>query len=382
MRYLMPLILCIMAVKPALKSQCIQDVRYIVESPFPCFFIGMVDMSQQECFDPTQTSWKYRWVIRSADSGEEIATYQGFAFAHSFQKFGGYEFCLEIDKDGNPLTPPEVSECVRYTTCEFCEQVPIEVNYMDCGVAEGCEVELSATIPAENARGLKPFARYVVTYHPTTFEALGGGQPFDIIYDDIPITFHPDEQVITVKDNVKIPYSRGCYRPRLVFDIEWGAGAHSDLGGSACLDLSLQSSQFFRCLACYDGSKHCTINEFATTMTNEVATCESLPCSSVTKAIKERTKPKEVSTGQTPSRFAVFPNPVSDLLYVEIPDLHAGSSRVLVTDLAGMPLYDSEVTTRSIHPVSTADWPAGYYLVMLLEDGKPVHSERIVVLPR
>lgn len=382
MRYLLPLILCIIAMKPELKSQCIQDVRFVIDSPYPCFFIGMVNMEQPACFDPSQPQWKYRWQIRSAESGEVLVNYQGFAFAHHFTKFGGYDFCLEIDKDGDPITPPEVSECVRYTTCEFCKDAPIEVNYLDCTLGQGCNVELSATIPAENSIGLKPYAHYVVTYHPTSNEALGGGQPYDIIFDKIPITFLPSDGVITVKDNVSIPYSRGCYKTRLVLELEWGAGAHSDLGGSSCGDLALYGQHFFRCMACSDSQGKCQINEYATVMTNQSESCEALPCNTVSQALKGRTTPLEEDAEEAPSRFGIFPNPVSDLFYVEIPKRSSQTLRLVVRGLGGRALYSSEVSGGSLHPVRASSWPAGYYLATLFDQGRPVASEKIVVLPR
>lgn len=175
-----------------LNAQCIEDIRYLIDHPSPCFFIGTVKSADPNCFDPfANPLWRYKWIISGADDGEVVATYDGLAFGHTFTKFGGYDFCLEIDKDGLPETPPDIRECITYTTCEFCGDVDINFQYLDCPVTMGCNVEVAAEIEAVNAYGIKPMATYVITYYPTGPELAGGSESYDIVFNQIPVTYHP-----------------------------------------------------------------------------------------------------------------------------------------------------------------------------------------------
>ncbi|MBK9017999.1 MAG: T9SS type A sorting domain-containing protein [Saprospiraceae bacterium] len=160
--------------------------------PAPCFFVGNIDFDNTECFDVFAfPSWTYTWKIKKANTGELVAIYDGIAFQHTFAKFGGYEFCLEVDKDDDPTNAPDIVDCVTYTTCEVCTSDSIKIEYITCPFGEGCEISLSANIHAANDIGLEPSAKIFVTYLPTPQELLGGVESYDIEFKDIDIEYNP-----------------------------------------------------------------------------------------------------------------------------------------------------------------------------------------------
>lgn len=373
------LLVCLMlcAAQLPASAQCIQDVRYFVGSPFPCFFIGMIATEKPECFDPN-TQWTYRWVIRSASDGELIAAYDGFAFSHSFEKFGGYDFCLEIDKDGDPLTAPEVRECVTYTTCEFCKDTEIEVNYLQCPLEHGCDLLLSAQIPAINAHGLKPFANYVITYLPTPQEVAGGILPYDIVFDKVPVTYHPGKNIITVEDNITIPFTRGCYKPKVVFDLEWGAGAHYDYGGASCISVSMEGKRTFRCMGCSGPDGNCQSSEIATEISNETQSCEALSCYYGKEDELDGRSAGE-AVGQDYTGVKIFPNPVSDVLFVDITDPLLEGSQLRLTNAIGRVIIQKRVHSTGVLHLDVSSFADGLYLLSITNERTSGTFKKVLV---
>lgn len=354
-------------------AQCIRDIYNLIESPAPCFFVGTVDVESIECYDPfSPMPWKYTWKIRGADDGKLIATYHGMAFQHTFKKFGGYEFCLEIEKDGNQLNGPEIQECATYTTCQFCGTTDIGVEYIACPAGDGCDIELKASFDAENTVGLKPSATFIVSYSPTYYESNGGLWEQDVVLLKATPTFFPEKGKIVVSEKMKIPYQRGCYKTRLVLDLEFDAGAHSHWGGPACQQLELWDNEIFRCIACVNENEDCQASILASQVSNESGTCEIFSC------VGLRENPDETFTAET-GNFRLSPNPAKDVLHLDFPE-NEGGFNIYLFNMMGQTVQTSATAINSSHlDLDTSDLPNGMFFLMLEKDGKNVFSQKIMI---
>ncbi|MCC6726164.1 MAG: hypothetical protein IT258_16775, partial [Saprospiraceae bacterium] len=278
-------------------AQCIKDIQNLVQMPAPCFFIGMIDYENPDCFDASLSSnYKYKWWIRSADNGEFIALYEGFTFQHTFKKFGGYQFCLEIDKDDDPYNTPDVVDCVTYTTCQICTEDRIDIEYVSCPYGSGCDINAVSKIHAENVVGLKPTAKIVFTYLPTAQELLGGVESYDLEFDYIAVDFNTITDSIQVFQNLPVPYKRGCFIPKIIFSLLDGYGAHG-IDGVACKEIVLQSDQKFRCIACGNDDGSCRASEIATAISNEDGTCDLFTTCHLLRENEDETEDVHASTG-------------------------------------------------------------------------------------
>lgn len=361
------------------KTQCIDDVRYLIDSPEPCFFIGMVDMTKTECFDPLNPNWKYKWTIRNAASGEKIAEYDGYAFSHSIETFGGYEFCLSVDKDGNALTPPEIVECTTYTTCQPCTKGTIDYEYVNCGSPSGCKLKLFGKLPAINAHGVKPFGSLVVTYLPTVEQTLAGMQPYDLVFNHIPVTFHQADDLITIQEDVTVPYARGCYQQKFVLSLDYGEGAHSDYGGPGCDKITIYGDKVFRCLACSFGDEgDCSSNEAASDIANETGLCESTGC---IYGLNERSTTSD-GYGTTELSIRAFPNPVSDQMTVELAGDENTSYTIQLINTVGQTVITDFAKGRTTENYYLNDLPDGVYFLMVFDDLGTNFKEKIMVSHR
>ncbi|TAK35126.1 MAG: T9SS type A sorting domain-containing protein [Saprospiraceae bacterium] len=364
-----------------LNAQCIEDIRYLIDHPSPCFFIGTVKTADPNCFDPFAFPlWRYKWIISGADDGEVIATYDGLAFGHTFTKFGGYEFCLEVDKDGLPGTPPDIRECITYTTCEFCGGEDISFEYLDCPVTMGCNVLVSAEIEAVNAWGIKPFASYVMTYYPTAPELAGGAESYDIVFNQVPVTYHPLKGTINISDNVTIPFSRGCYKPKIIFNLEWGVGAHSVMGGPACEQLAVEGKEMFRCIACNDNRTGCNASVLATEISNLEGTCEPWNCFG--KDETDGRSDDAVVDGAAPPAHDVnvYPNPAYNMLFIDLPQQNpSGWVSVRLFNTIGQMQVEKSLPARSQMNLDiSALNPGAYYLH--LDDGAGTTIVRKIII--
>ncbi|MFQ5446704.1 MAG: T9SS type A sorting domain-containing protein [Saprospiraceae bacterium] len=363
-----------------LHAQCIEDIRYLIDHPSPCFFIGTVRSADPNCFDPfSNPLWRYKWVISGADDGDVVATYNGLAFGHTFTKFGGYEFCLEIDKDGNPFTPPEIRECITYTTCEFCGDVDINFEYLDCPVTMGCNVEVATEIEAVNAYGIKPFATYVMTYYPTGPELAGGDESYDIVFDQVPVTYHPQKGTINISDNVTIPFSRGCYKPKIIFDLEWGVGAHSVMGGPACTQLVVEGKETFRCIACNDPDNGCNASMLATEISNVEGTCDPMGCFG--KAPTDgRSDEGDATTSKPLPEVNIYPNPAYNTLFIDLPEMETQVLSMRLFNTMGQLQMERTLPAHTQVNLDISFLSAGvYYLHLDDGSGTPV-VRKIMVL--
>lgn len=372
-------VLLLFLVRTIGKGQCIEDIRYLIESPEPCFFIGMVDMENAECFDPLHPEWVYTWTISDAENKKKIAEYNGYAFSHSIEVFGGYEFCLSVDKDGNKLTPPEVVDCVVYTTCELCTKGTTAFEYVDCSSPSGCKLKLSGTLPALNAHGLKDFGKIVVTYIPTPEQTLVGLGSFDIVFNHIPVTFHPSDSTITIEDEITVPYTRGCYEYKFVLDLEYGVGAHSEYGGPGCEKVTIYGDKMFKCLACgYNSLPSCEINQAASNFVNETGNCEALGCSF---ELNERNYHSDASEAKV-LRMVVYPNPANDFLTVELPGDFEDIFTLQLINPLGQTVLHRNVNGGSKEEIPLNSLVEGIYL-LVVSDGETINLvERIMLDPR
>lgn len=359
-------------------SQCISDVYYLEDSPESCHFVGTVDFENSDCVDFFQSDWRYLWRISGADDGDLIAVYEGMAFDHVFEKFGGYDFCLEIYKSGSTELPPDLIECVTYTTCEPCGGAEIGFEYQSCPIGEGCNLKFEAKIPAVNMVGLEPTGKYIVTYHPSDPELLGGIQSFEIDFDDVEIEFHPDSGYISVSEDLYVKFMRGCFTPRLEMELIYGAGAHSSYGGPPCTDVALVSEDIFRCIACNEGGFGCTASIMATDLAKNDSTCTLFACpiETASRSTDFDTDPQEKSIH---SFFQVSPNPARTSVRVEVSEMH---------DNMTINLFDAwgrVVAEKNPHGLNSTDFDVsnfspGIYLVVVRANGKVIHSEKLTIV--
>lgn len=63
-----------------------------------------------------------------------------------------------------------------------------------------------------------------------------------------------------------------------------------------------------------------------------------------------------------PSELRVFPNPVQDILYIQIPDSIIGTYEIVITDLSGRVLFNKSGT---MNHVDTSSFPRGTYLITI-----------------
>ncbi len=361
------------------KAQCIDDVRYLIDSPDPCFFIGMVDLTKTECFDPFNPNWTYLWTIKNAESGETIAQYEGYAFSHSIETFGGYEFCLSVDKDGNPLTPPEIVNCVTYTTCEPCTKGTIDYEYVDCGSPSGCQLNLSGTLPAINAHGVNEFAKLVVTYIPTPEQALAGLEPYDLIFDHIPVTFYPADDSISIDEEITVPYARGCYEQKIIMELDYGEGAHSEYGGPGCDEIVIYGDKVFRCLACSFGEGgDCTPSATASDIANETGTCEPTGCLFGLEG--RNANPDELELPV--AAVKAFPNPADESLSIDLPGDWSESFTVQLINTVGQTVIRRSVQGGAREHISLNNVPTGVYLLVVSNGNTSNFKEKILVSHR
>lgn len=357
-----------------LSAQCIKDIQSLVDMPAPCFFVGNIDFDNPDCFDvATLAIWQYTWKIKASDNGDLIATYNGIAFQHTFSHFGGYEFCLEIEKDGDFSNGPEHVDCVTYTTCEFCSQDPIKVEYVKCPYGDGCEVNLSTMILAKNDVGLKPSAKFVITYLPTPQELLGGVQSYDIEYDEIDVEYNPLNDTILVFQNIKIPFKRGCFKSRIIFELEVGYGAHGQ-DGIACEEIELRSEEKFRCIACANEDGGCIASVVATEISNEEDSCDPFYfCNQL------RENEDEVIAAANKDLMA-SPNPASERLHIEFSaDEKSERELYLINSLGQRSMQINIPTGHSSTDIDLSDTLPGIYFLAMTRSGHLQDKLQIVV---
>lgn len=358
-----------------LDAQCIKDIQSLINMPAPCFFVGSIDFENTECFDIISfQDWKYTWLIKSAKDGELIAQYDGVAFQHTFKKFGGYQFCLEIDKDGDPTNAPDLVDCVTYTTCEVCSQDTINMEYLNCPYGEGCEISLSAKIPAANDYGLVPVAKFIVTYLPTPQELLGGAESYELEFGDIDIEYDPFKDTINVAQNIKVPFRRGCYKPRIEMQLEDGAGAHGG-DGIACTEVSLHSEKKFRCIACANENGECIASIVAAQISNEEDTCNPFYYCNLL-----RENPADEQDLGSSSIFALSPNPAYDRIQIKLPASRAESRALIFTNYMGQAILHANINAdETEREVTIGNLPTGQYFVTLLENGLRTQTTKLLV---
>jgi hypothetical protein len=356
-------------------AQCIKDIQSLINMPAPCFFVGNIDFDNTECFDVfVFPSWTYTWKIKNAHTGELVATYNGIAFQHTFTKFGGYVFCLEVDKDDDPTNAPDIVDCVTYTTCEVCTSDSIKIEYITCPFGEGCEISLSAKIHAANDIGLKPSAKFFVTYLPTPQELLGGIESYEIEFDDIDIEFNPYTDSISVFQNVTVPFKRGCFKPRIEFKLLDGYGAHAS-DGMSCTEIELRSEEKFRCIACANQDGRCIASEVASQISNEEDSCDPFYfCNQLREAEID-----DIEAGAKINLVA-NPNPANDRLHFEFPPSGSDFRQLLFFNNIGqqMMLLDIPSGDRAAD-LMVGSLNPGLYFANLMEDGRLVQSTQVVI---
>ena len=371
---LLTLILAVAFFVPNLGAQCIQDIYNLIEHPEPCFFVGTVNPEDISCYDPTSpTPWKYTWRISGADDGSLIAVYHGMAFQHTFQKFGGYDFCLEIEKDGNLQNGPEITECATYTTCQFCEGADIEVEYLSCPTGYGCNIELKSSFAAENAVGLKPDATYIITYSPTYYEINGGAWEQDIFLVKTAVNYHPEKGEVRTSSKLQVPYERGCYKVRMVLDLELDAGAHAQWGGPGCHQLEVWDTETFRCIACANEEGLCTASILATEESNENGTCEIFDCTGL--------RSSEEGTAYEQGEFKVSPNPAKDILHLDFPAGQKEECNIHFYNMLGQPVKSVTGNPGENHhlDLNVADLPQGMFYLAVQQKGQVIFSQKIMI---
>ncbi len=79
------------------------------------------------------------------------------------------------------------------------------------------------------------------------------------------------------------------------------------------------------------------------------------------------------------SRVAIWPNPASSHLFIDVGDLSVAQVRVL--DFLGGEMFSEAVSTRSNNPIrlNTTDWPSGMYVVEVVGSSGKVWQEKIIV---
>jgi len=355
-------------------AQCIKDIQTMSNMPDPCFFVGNVDYDNTECFDLiSYPNWKYNWVIKSASDGEIVARYTGVAFQHVFKNFGGYQFCLEIDKDDDPTNTPDIVDCVTYTTCEVCKGDEIKVEYVDCPYGVGCKVALSAKIPAVNDVGLKPVAKFIVSYLPTPQEILGGIEPYDIEFGDIDIEYDSYADTINIYDNITVPFKRGCFKPRVELQLVEGAGAHG-MDEIPCTSAEHRSENKFRCIACNNEDGDCIASLVASQISNEEDSCDPFYFCNLLREDELEAEDSESI------EFALAPNPASDYLRFKLPYTIAENRQILLTNNLGQVIKNIEVPFgENDQNLDIAAFSDGLYFATLVEDGMRIRTLQFII---
>ncbi len=356
-------------------AQCIKGIQNLINMPAPCFFVGNIDFDNTECFDVFAfPSWTYTWKIKKANTGELVAIYDGIAFQHTFAKFGGYEFCLEVDKDDDPTNAPDIVDCVTYTTCEVCTSDSIKIEYITCPFGEGCEISLSAKIHAANDIGLEPSAKIFVTYLPTPQELLGGVESYDIEFKDIDIEYNPATDTIYVFQILTVPFKRGCFKPRIEFKLIDGFGAHG-LDGISCTEIELRSEEKFRCIACANQDGKCLASEVASQISNEVDSCDPFYfCNQLREAEID-----PINDGGEISLVA-SPNPANDRLHLEFPPSDSDFRQLLFFNNIGQQMMMLDIPSGDrAADLLVGSLNPGLYFATLMEDGGLVQSTQVVI---
>ncbi len=356
-------------------AQCIKDVYNLIHFATPCLFVGIIDAEQIACYDPNSPHpWRYTWKIRGADDGKLIATYNGMVFTHAFQKFGGYEFCLEIDKDNNKFNGPEIQECVTYTTCEFCGDSDIGIEYLSCPAGKGCNIELKASFAAENIVGVKPDATFIITRIPTLPEMLAGMQEQDEIYIQAAPNFFPEKGMVEVSQTTQVPYQRGCYYVRLVLDLELNAGAHESWGNPSCERIVLQDDETFRCMGCINENGDCEASIKATAISNEEGTCDLFGCMD----LRDGSGGEEEAPGYS-GGFQLGPNPASEVLHLTFP-AEEGDVNVYLFDVMGRVVQAIPTNMNARHlDINTSMLSKGIYFLNLEKGGRSLFSQKVMI---
>jgi len=72
--------------------------------------------------------------------------------------------------------------------------------------------------------------------------------------------------------------------------------------------------------------------------------------------------------------FKVHPNPSSSVLYIDVQE-EIGSYDILITDIAGRQVYNTNLNQPAISAVNIEDWPNGMYLLFVNSDkGRTSHK--------
>ncbi len=361
------------------KGQCIKDIQNLIQMPKPCFFIGFIDYDNPACFDASQeANFKYRWWITSAIDGDFIAMYEGVWFHHTFEKFGGYTFCLEVDKDDDPYNEPDIRECVTYTTCQICTEDRIDIEYLSCPYGGGCNVNVVSKIHAENMVGLDPTAKILFTYQPTPQEILGGVEPYDLEFDYIAVDFNSSNDSIQIYQDLSAPYKRGCYTPKIVFRLLEGFGAHGP-DGTACREIVLESDQVFRCIACGNEDGECKASEIATAISNEDGTCELFTsCHLLYEDERESVASPNSEHGSGGLRLS--PNPATDNLHIDLPSSVEESCEILLMNQLGQQVLKVRMPEGERHTdFDISQMASGLYIVAIVENGRIAQTSQVMI---
>lgn len=358
-----------------LYAQCIKDIQNLINMPAPCFFVGNIDYDNLECFDVfSYPTWQYTWKIRSADNGKMVASYEGIAFQHTFKKFGGYQFCLEIEKDGNQSNGPELVDCVTYTTCEICTGDSIKITYNSCPYGEGCDITLTADIEAQNDFGLRPVAKFIVTYLPTPQELLGGIESYEIEFDDIDIEYNPFNDSIHVSQSLTVPFRRGCFKPRIEFQMVDGYGAHGP-DGIACSTAELRSEEKFRCIACANQDGACIASEVASQISNEEDSCDPFYFCNQFRETEDNWTTERQST-----KLEASPNPAYENLHLSFPASNAANRKLAIFNNIGQEVIQRDLSSDDLAlDIRVGNLQHGIYFAILMENGQLVSTSQIII---
>lgn len=371
---LLPLVLVAVLAPRFSNAQCIADVFYLKDSPIPCNFVGTVNFDNNDCFDFTASpAWKYTWKIFDADDGGLVAQYPGLSFNHSFTKFGGYQFCLEIDNNFEKPGAEHV-ECVTYTTCELCGESSIDFNYLGCPVGEGCNLAFSTNIEALNMIGVKSTTKYVIRYQPTANEALAGVQAYDVKEIPVDLSFVPGEQIIDFSEDINVKYRRGCYEIRVEFELEDDYAPHFVKDGPICNRFDLFDDQTFQCIACNDPMNECLASKYATKISNEEGVCLPLSC--------PYAKSSESDAGYIKTQKLlpfIYPNPATDYVRFQYSGPVHDNMTIQLFNARGELLHVMDFQTVSANGLNVSDFLPGMYLLVLREQGEIVRTEKLMI---
>lgn len=339
-----------------------------------CIFTGY---ASHECTQNQNYAWTFEWIISDAVTGTLIASYNGAAFAHTFEKFGTYDFCLKTYNEFGVLIS---TECETYTTCQICDgEVDFVYNNCDNG---GCDLDLLATFDAQNIIGITN-PQFVITYH----------QPYWLEVCNAP-NYPPTEQVVPAvvssttlsgtaiaNASISVLPQRGCYHIKFIFDIVDG-GVNCENLFSPCTSGELVDDQYFRCQAC---GENCEWSMNYAQPANEP--CYSLFCVPPVPVecppsglIAPPGSDELVVETQMPN-ITISPNPATNYFEINIPSENADLEyTAILFDSKGQLILQEKIGIGEYSKrLSTTNLSTGSYFLMLKNNGNRVHFEKIFV---